>query len=138
MIALRITSDPKLLSIVRAMVGQLCDLLDYPPPEQRKIVLAVDEACANIIKHTYKGDRTQGIEILCKAEDDLLEIVLQDCGPPLDLEGIRPRDLAEIRPGGLGTHFIRNVMDEVNYAHKEGGGNTLRMVKRFPNTSSKE
>ena len=30
MIALRITSDPRLLSIVRAMVGQLCDLFGLP------------------------------------------------------------------------------------------------------------
>jgi anti-sigma regulatory factor (Ser/Thr protein kinase) len=98
----------------------------------------VDEACANIIKHTYQGDPTQNIEILCTAGGDLLEIVLQDDGPPVDLDRIRPRDLDEIRPGGLGTHFIRTFMDEVHYAHKEGGGNAMRMVKRFHKTSSKE
>ena len=53
MIEIRVTSDPKFLIIVRAMVGQVCELLDCSPEEQRKIVLAVDEACANIIKHTY-------------------------------------------------------------------------------------
>ena len=89
MIALRITSDPKLLSIVRAMVGQLCDLLDYPPPEQRKIVLAVDEACANIIKHTYKGDRTQGIEIPLQRHEGgpSSKSRPRDCGPPLGPRG---------------------------------------------------
>jgi anti-sigma regulatory factor (Ser/Thr protein kinase) len=118
------------------MVGQLCELLGCSTEERRKIVLAVDEACANIIKHTYNGDRNQSIEIFCKGNDDLLEIVLGDCGPPLDLDGILPRDLDDIRPGGLGTHFIRAVMDEVNYAHKEGSGNVLRMVKRLQTNSS--
>jgi anti-sigma regulatory factor (Ser/Thr protein kinase) len=123
------------LSVVRAMVGQLCELLDFPPEERGKIVLAVDEACTNIIRHTYGGDTRQSLEICCKDSEDRLEIVLQDCGPPLDLDRIRPRDLDEIRPGGLGTHFIRSVMDEVNYAHRAGGGNTLRMVKRLQKTS---
>jgi anti-sigma regulatory factor (Ser/Thr protein kinase) len=57
--------------------------------------------------------------------------VLQDCGPPLDVERIVPRDLDEVRPGGLGTHFIRSIMDEVTYTHKEGCGNVLRMVRRL-------
>jgi anti-sigma regulatory factor (Ser/Thr protein kinase) len=133
-IEIRTTSDPIYLSIVRAVVERMCQLVDFPPVEQRKIVLAVDEACANIIRHTYHGDTSQSIEICCKDSEDLLEIVLRDCGPPLDLERIVPRRLDEIRPGGLGTHFIRSVMDEVNYAHREGGGNTLRMVKRLQKT----
>jgi len=131
MIEIRITSDPRFLIIVRAMISQLCDLLECSTEEQRKIVLAVDEACANIIKHTYQGDRSQTIDIFCKVDEDNLEIVLQDCGPPLDVERIVPRDLDEVRPGGLGTHFIRSIMDEVTYTHKEGCGNVLRMVRRL-------
>jgi anti-sigma regulatory factor (Ser/Thr protein kinase) len=138
MIAIRMTSDPRLLSIVRAMVGQLCDVCDCSTDDQRKIVLAVDEACTNVIRHTYHFDPGGSLEISCNGGEDLLEIVLQDCGPPMDLERIRPRDLAEIRPGGLGTHFIRTVMDEVDYAHREGGGNTLRMVKRLKKISEEE
>ncbi len=138
MIEITIPSDPKLLCLVRAMLSQLCDLLDFPSKEQRKIVLAVDEACTNIIRHTYHGDPGQSIQISCNGGEDSLEIVLQDCGPPMDLAQTRPRDLTEIRPGGLGTHFIRSVMDEVNYKHREGGGNILRMVKRLQKSSEEE
>ncbi len=134
MVEIKITSNPKFLTIVRAVVGLTCELAGFPPAEQRKIVLAVDEACTNIIRHTYHGDHGRSIEISCNNGNDLLEIVLRDCGPPLDLDRIRPRDLDEIRPGGLGTHFIRSVMDEVKYAHEEGG-NSLRMVKRLHKTS---
>ena len=131
MFELRVSSDPRFLVIIRGVVGQFCGFFNCTPEEERKIVLAVDEACTNIIRHTYHGDQNQSIEIFCKDNDNLLEIVLQDCGPPLDLDRIRSRNLDEIRPGGLGTHFIRTVMDEVNYSHKEGGGNILRMVKHF-------
>ena len=136
MLEIKIASDPRLLSIVRAMVGELCKLLDCPAAEQCKIVLAVDEACSNIIKHTYHGNCSRSIDILCKGDEDKLEIVLQDCGPPVDIARVAPRDLSEIRPGGLGTHYIRSIMDEVVYAHREGCGNVLRMVKRFHKNSS--
>ncbi len=136
MIEVRVTSDPRFLIVVRAMVSQLCELLECPAEEQRKIVLAVDEACANIIKHTYQGDCCQTIEILCKSNEDTLEIVLQDCGPPLDLNRVAPRDLDKLRPGGLGTHFIRSIMDEVTYTYKEGCGNMMRMVKHLHKNSS--
>ena len=136
MFELRITSDPRFLVIVRAVVSEFCGFFDCSPAEQRKVVLAVDEACTNIMRHTYRGDPSQCIEILCREDGALLEIVLQDHGPPLDLDRIQPRNLDDIRPSGLGTHFIRTVMDEVTYTHKEGGGNILRMVKRFEEPSS--
>lgn len=131
MIEIRVTSNPRFLIIVRAMVNQLCELLECPEEERRKIVLAVDEACANIIKHTYHGDCSQTIDIFCKGDEEKLEVVLQDCGPPLDTGRVVPRNLDEVRPGGLGTHFIRSIMDEVTYTYKEGCGNKMRMVKHF-------
>lgn len=131
MIEIKIASDPRLLVIVRAMIGQLCELLDCSAAEQREVVLAVDEACSNIIKHTYHGDCSRTIDILCNGDKDKLEIILQDCGPPIDFARIAPRNLSEVRPGGLGTHFIRSIMDEVVYEHRESCGNALRMVKHF-------
>src|SRR5436190_22068163 len=105
MVDITITSDPKFLVIVRAVVGLMCDLVDLPADDHRKIVLAVDEACTNIMRHTYHGDLSQSIELSCKDCEDFLEIVLKDYGPPIDLDRIAPRHLDEIRPGGLGTHF---------------------------------
>ena len=115
--------------VVRAIVGKLCELLNWPEEERRKVVLAVDEACANIINHTYKGDCCQTIDVACMGDEERLEFVLRDCGPPVDLKCVKPRDIGEIRPGGLGTHFIRSIMNEVDYGYEEGCGNVLRMVK---------
>jgi anti-sigma regulatory factor (Ser/Thr protein kinase) len=129
MIEIKITSDPKFLTIVRAMVGKVCELVECSREEENQIILAVDEACSNIMKHTYRGDLGQSIEIRCESARDKIEFVLQDCGPPVDAGKIKPRPLEELRPGGLGTHFIRTIMDEVKYDHVEGCGNILRMVK---------
>lgn len=131
MIEIKVSSDPRFLTIVRAMVGQLCEVIGCAKDEERQIILAVDEACANIIKHTYHGDEGQSIEIRCESAGDRIEFVLKDCGPPIDVDKIKPRQLEDVRPGGLGTHFIRTIMDEVNYQHIEGCGNILRMVKHL-------
>jgi sigma-B regulation protein RsbU (phosphoserine phosphatase) len=119
------------LIVVRAMVHRFCELMECSSDEQRHIVLAVDEACANIIKHTYGGRTDQTITIRCREAEDSLEFLLEDRGPPFDPGEACPRDLADVRPGGLGTHFMRSVMDTVEYGRREGCGNLLRMVKRL-------
>jgi anti-sigma regulatory factor (Ser/Thr protein kinase) len=131
MIEIRITSQPRFLIVVRALIRKLCELAGCPDDEQRKIVLAVDEACTNIMQHTFHGDQCQIIDISCKGNEEMLEFVLRDCGPPVDIGLVRPRDLEDVRPGGLGTHFIRSIMDEVDYHYEAGCGNTLRMVKHL-------
>ena len=46
--------------------------------------------------------------------------------------GAQPRERDDLRPGGLGTHFIGEVMDEVEFMPPPAdGGNLLRMVKRI-------
>ena len=58
---------------------------------------------------------------------------LRDFAPHVPPDCMQPRDLDEVRPGGLGTHFILQVMDEVGFVEPppEGGGNLLRMVKKL-------
>lgn len=95
------------------------------------IVLIIDEACQNIIRHGYGGDSDQWIEIEMALEDFGLVILLRDFANPVDAAAIEPRDLDDVRPGGLGVHFIREIMDEIGYLPREGDyGNLLRMVKR--------
>ena len=62
MIEIRITSQPRFLIVVRALIRKLCELAGCPDQEQHKIVLAVDEACANIMQHTFQGDQGQIID----------------------------------------------------------------------------
>ena len=61
-----------------------------------------------------------------------LDIDLIDFAPPVNPARVCPRDLDDLRPGGLGTHFIRSVMDEVEFlAPPPGAGNLLHMRKRM-------
>ena len=125
---LRFASDPRLLRTIRSLVGQMVELCGFAEDEAQFIILAVDEACANVIRHAYQG-RTDGeITLSCSAKGDRIEIVLVDQGRPVWPDQLQPRPLDEIRPGGLGTHLIRTVMDEVRYRLSERG-NELFLAK---------
>jgi serine/threonine-protein kinase RsbW len=97
------------------------------------IELAVDEACSNIIEHAYQGEGKGIIRCTCSANETTLTIILKDKGQSFDPSNItRPnlsQNLDEREAHGLGLYFIRQWMDEVNFA-SNGSENVLTMVKR--------
>jgi sigma-B regulation protein RsbU (phosphoserine phosphatase) len=96
------------------------------------VVMAVDEACQNVIRHAYRGDPDGVIELRVLRAEGELQISVRDFAPPVDPARIQPRRLEELRPGGLGTHLIRSAMDHTEMARPPSGpGNLLRMVKKL-------
>lgn len=96
------------------------------------IVLAVDEACANIIRHSYEGAVDKPILCEGQLEDGTISFILRDFGKKVDPSCIQSRDLGDVRPGGLGVHFMRKVMDTVEFEDCGAGGTCLTMRKRLP------
>jgi len=96
------------------------------------IVLAIDEAAQNIIRHAYGGNCDQKIGLKIIRQDDKLLIYLRDFAKRIDVTKIKPRALEDIKPGGLGTHFITEIMDEVDYLEPDDkDGNLMLMVKNI-------
>jgi sigma-B regulation protein RsbU (phosphoserine phosphatase) len=95
------------------------------------IVLAIDEACQNIIRHAYQGECDNPITLRIEREGDALVVLLEDQAPAVSPDCMNPRAFEDIRPGGLGCHFIKQVMDHVSIEPvSTGQGNRLRMTKR--------
>ncbi len=138
LIKLHLQSNPEALCLVRATLERVTELLHFQPQDSRAIVRSVDEALANVLRHSYQGEQGLPIEITCwklTAESGTngapvagVEILLEDSGVAPDPDKLKGRDLAEIRPGGLGLHFMRESMDRVEFGH-EKGKNQLRLVK---------
>lgn len=128
---LEIQSDPQMLSVVRSAVQQLAAVAGFAEEDCRSITLALDEAMTNIIRHAYGGRNDQSIELHCHCRDGALEFVLLDRGQSAPPEKIRGRALEDVRPGGLGTHIIMQIMDQVSYEPLPDR-NQLRLVKHLP------
>ena len=102
------------------------------------IELAVVEACANVVKHAYRGvpEATMPIDIEVWLDGPDFYIVITDQGQPFDPPGgpiprPDPAQLLDRRPrGGLGLYFIVNLMDEVSWEVQAGHPNRLRLLKR--------
>ena len=128
-VSITVPSHSKYLGLIRKVMQQVSQDGGFSEDDGRKLILAVDEACSNVIKYSYEHDPTQTIVLRLTDSDDKLEIQIQDFGKCPDLESIKPRDLNEVKPGGLGTHFIRSIMDVVNYDTTHEVGCVLQMIK---------
>ena len=129
----RIPSSPSALPTVREAVCAVAGEVGFDEDGIARMVLAIDEAITNVIKHAYEGRRDQVVEVcLTRVAEKGLEGIqfdIRDFGKQVDPETICGRDLTDVRPGGLGVHIIRSVMDRVVYTPAEGGGMRLRMIK---------
>ena len=80
------------------------------------VVLAIAEAAQNIVKHAYNGKETSdNLKVKISYNNNQLKIDLYDKGEPAIPTNIKPRDVDDIKPGGLGTFFIGQIMDEVMF-----------------------
>ncbi len=92
-------------------------------------ILAINEACMNIIQHAYCGQADGEIIIEILRDKDLLIFHLTDFATPVDINKCQSRILDEIRPGGLGIHIIQSVMDSMQFIEPpENKGNLLQLT----------
>lgn len=129
---LRLPAKPERLCLVRAIVQRAAEAAGCEQELCNKLVIALNEACMNIIQHAYKGDSSGEFVLEMMSNESELHFRLKDSADPIDLEKVKSRDLEDIRPGGLGVHFIREIMDDCEMGHLEGGrGNYLDMIKKI-------
>jgi anti-sigma regulatory factor (Ser/Thr protein kinase) len=146
---IELRSNPLLLSGVRELVVALSKRLGFTDESGGQIALAVDEALCNVIRHGYQRQPDRPIWMSIWAEGgawangsptatgaagderpDALRVVIEDEAQQVEPSEIRSRSLDEIRPGGLGVHIIRTVMDEALYEKRGSAGMRLTMVKK--------
>ena len=124
------------LAMIRDFIKNTTSELGVPDEIIGKIILAVDEACTNIIKHAYKNSPDGQIFISTLFADSKFSITITDEGQHFDPGKIPVPDLNEYykqkRVGGLGMFLIKKLMDEVNYSTLSGNKNRVVLVKYLP------
>jgi anti-sigma regulatory factor (Ser/Thr protein kinase) len=133
LVSLSFHSKASRLKLLRCVIRDSADLAGLDEDDTNAVVLAVNEACMNIMQHGYRMDPAGRINITVLKEPGALVFRLRDYADPVDPDGIRSRSLDDVRPGGLGTHFIHCLMDEVGFlATPDGRGNLFQMKKYLP------
>jgi len=131
-IRLTVRSDPKLLASIRSLVRGWLESRDLSNEDAHQVVLAIDEACANAIRHAYEGRNDRSVELTLHAEPEYLEFQVSDQGVPCPPECAEHRplkvpDSEDLRPGGLGVQLMYEVFDEVRFCPGVTVGNCVTM-----------
>jgi anti-sigma regulatory factor (Ser/Thr protein kinase) len=133
-------ASTEVLSAVRTVVREACQRARGDDKSGEKsgeecseqMVLAINEACMNIIQHGYGFADGKQFTLRLGVDDGVLVALLLDNGLPACDADLCPRNLDELRPGGLGVHFMRELMDGVAYVQApEGFANCLQLSKRI-------
>ncbi|TDQ83261.1 sigma-B regulation protein RsbU (phosphoserine phosphatase) [Dongia mobilis] len=124
-------AEPSRLKLMRASLRAAARACRFDEDEIQDLLLAAGEAVENIMIHAYGSGKKGEITLAVHRLPDGIMLRLRDFAPRVDAAKIEPRPLDEVRPGGLGTHFIRAIMDDASFIPlPDGEGNLLELVKR--------
>lgn len=133
---LEVKSSTNNLSKVRDFVKEVALYAGFDDEAINKIILAVDEATTNIIKHAYKFSPEGKIFIQAVVKGNKFIITLKDQGRHFEPEKVPEPDLKELHEkrkiGGLGMFLMKKLMDEVSYDISDDY-NTVSLIKYLPN-----
>jgi sigma-B regulation protein RsbU (phosphoserine phosphatase) len=128
----RLAADPQALCGLREALRAALDAAGVGTAQRDRLVLAIDEACTNIIRHAYAGCGGGEIRLRLAREGTELAFTLEDDAPAVDPARVRPKELGVCRAGGLGVAFIDEVMDAWRIEPSaDGRGNRLVLRKRI-------
>jgi serine/threonine-protein kinase RsbW len=134
MIEITIVNQSSELARVAGLLDRLAAERHLAPGMVADMQVALDEVLTNIMKYAYTDNAEHEIHIRFRVFDNVLEAVIEDDGAPFDPLAIPAPDLStplhERRVGGVGIHFVMNLMDEVTY-DRVGERNRFVLRKRF-------
>jgi anti-sigma regulatory factor (Ser/Thr protein kinase) len=122
------TSDTCRLAEMRGAVREFLSGCGFEECAAELLILALDEACTNIIRYAY-DHACRPVRLRMECLHDRVRFTLRDYGKSCDPEKIRSRALEDIRPGGVGVHIIKQAFDEVRYEPRARG--TRLILEKF-------
>jgi len=132
-VKIEMPSQTDYISLIRQFVGGLAYKAGFNKEDIEKIELAIDEACTNVLQHSYKFESDKRYDIEIEIKNSKLDIIITDNGDPFFFDVNEEQDtdkhISELKVGGLGIYIMQQVMDEVKYESGNGRANVLRMVK---------
>jgi serine/threonine-protein kinase RsbW len=130
---LEIHNDLSEIAVVRDTLDRLGSELEVPSRALMQLQVALDEIVSNVVKYSWPDGHKHKflVRITVLATGVALDIF--DDGQPFDprsapepnppIEGQRPR------PGGVGIHMIKKLVDDLSYERIDGRNHTCLTKK---------
>jgi serine/threonine-protein kinase RsbW len=136
MLNLSTTSETKNLALVRDFISTAAKNVGFDDIAINNIIIAVDEAFTNVIKHAYKYSPNNPIDVSITLDNNKFNVIIKDKGTCFDPNSIPPPDMKEYfkqyKVGGLGMHLMKNLMDEIIYDCRQNEYNQVILSKKLP------
>jgi len=121
-------------AFARVVVAAFASQLDPTIEEIADVKTAVSEAVTNAIIHGYE-DSMGLVTVICKINDNKLEIIVEDSGQGIDdiKQAREPlfTSKPELERSGMGFTVMETFMDEIEVYSEPKKGTTIKMVKKF-------
>lgn len=106
-------------------------------PDESEVLIALDEAIVNAVKHGNKCDPRKAVHIVAEFNSEGARFTVSDEGTGFTREDVPdPTDPCRLlEPSGRGLLLINHIMDEVRFNQS---GNRLEMFKRLTDKTDVE
>jgi len=127
------TACPSELCLIRKDVAEASAQLGFEQQDIDSIVLAIDEACTNIIRYAYKDCQDGKITLQILTDGKQAIFRLHDFAEKVSKDCLKLKDCDPLTPGGLGVALIKKIMDKVGFIDTDKcQGNILELKKNLP------
>ena len=126
--AVRLPVDVKSVPLVRGLLRQTLEHLDVSSNGVDEILLALTEACANVVQHAGEHDEYQ---VDVSIDDQLCRISVLDHGSGFDVDAVTAAPPASPLDGGRGLVLMRELVDRLSFVADESGTHRVTLEKRL-------
>ena len=120
---------------VRQFTSDMLEDHSVPDLQAHKLVLAVDEICANLIIHANDCNPQNRIEFFVDFKPKQIVFTFKDKGVEFDINEYKSPSMEELvstrRQGGIGLMLVKRIMDKIEFSTKKNH-NICRLIKIYP------
>jgi serine/threonine-protein kinase RsbW len=126
---LSIRNDLAELALVRDHLDRIGAELGLPSKPLMQLQVALDEVASNVIKHAWPDGGDHELCVRITGHRDRIEVEIVDDGREFDPRLAPPPEPWPVsrrrKPGGVGIHMAKQLVDRIDYERIEGRNRTV-------------
>jgi serine/threonine-protein kinase RsbW len=126
--SVRLPVDAQSVPLARGLLRQALEHLGMAETAIEELVLALTEACANVVQHAGEHDEYQ---VDVDIDDDRCRISVLDHGEGFDLSTVSETPPGSALEGGRGLMLMRALVDRLQFKGAEDGRHRVILEKQL-------